>query len=88
MDAFDRLAAEPIIHGPVKQHYVSRFYLNGFSENRRISVYDRTSGSFLSLPAKKVATLEHFFLSMTKVIVSASNSKHCLASLKAVLGRH
>ena len=64
MHAFDRLAAEPIFHGPVKQHYVSRFYLNGFSENaekKRVVVYDRTNGSFQTLPPKKVATLEHFF---------------------------
>lgn len=61
MHAFDRLATSPIFHGPVQQHYVSRFYLNGFAENRRVAVYDRTNGSLISLPPKKVAALEHFY---------------------------
>ena len=61
MDAFDRLAAKPILDGPVQQHYVSRFYLKGFAENRRLAVYDRTNGTVRSLPPKKVAALEHFY---------------------------
>ncbi|MGM9489773.1 DUF4238 domain-containing protein [Ideonella sp. YS5] len=61
MDAFDRLAEKPILHGPAQQHYLSRFYLQGFAENRRVAVYDRTDGAVNSLPPKRVAALEHFY---------------------------
>jgi hypothetical protein len=61
MHVFDRLLAKPILHGPVRQHYVSRFYLNGFAENRRVVVYDRTDGSIVSLPPKKATALKHFY---------------------------
>lgn len=61
MHAFDRLLAKPILHGPVQQHYVSRFYLNGFAEGKRVAVYDRTNGTLFALPPKKVAALEHFY---------------------------
>ncbi|TXT38626.1 MAG: hypothetical protein FD135_2729 [Comamonadaceae bacterium] len=61
MNAFDRLFAKPITHGPAQQHYVSRFYLNGFAENKRVAVYDRTNGSLFSLPPKKAVVQEHIY---------------------------
>ena len=61
MDAFARLAAKPILAGPAKQHYVSKFYLKGFAENGRLAVYDRTNGAVCPLPPKKAAALEHFY---------------------------
>ncbi len=61
MDAFDRLAAKPILDGPTQQHYVSSFYLKGFAQSRRVAVYDRTSGAVCLLPPKKAAVLEHLY---------------------------
>lgn len=62
MSAFDRLAERgPLLDGPTQQHYVSRFYLKGFSQNRRVAVYDRTTGVVVSLTPKKAAALEHFY---------------------------
>jgi Protein of unknown function (DUF4238) len=61
MDAFDRLLAQPILDGPTQQHYVSRFYLKGFAQNRRLAVYDRANGAIGSLSPKKAAALEHIY---------------------------
>lgn len=62
MHAFDRLTArQPLLDGPAQQHYVSRFYLNGFAQNRRVSVYDRTTGIVNALTPKNAASIEHFY---------------------------
>jgi len=62
MNAFDRLAErQPLLDGPVRQHYVSKFYLKGFAENRRVAVYDRINNAIDSLTPKKTATLEHTY---------------------------
>ena len=62
MSAFDRLAEQgPLLDGPAQQHYVSRFYLRGFAQNRRVAVYDRTTGVVDSVTPKNAAALEHFY---------------------------
>ena len=62
MNAFDRLAArQPLLDGPAQQHYVSKFYLNGFAEKRRVAVFDRTTGVVDSLTPKNAAALEHLY---------------------------
>lgn len=62
MDAFERLAERwPILDGPAQQHYLSRFYLKGFAENRRVAVYDRTTGAVNSLTPKNAAVIEHLY---------------------------
>jgi hypothetical protein len=61
MDAFERLKAKPLLAGPTKQHYLSRFYLDGFAENRRVAVYDRSNGAVRSLSPKKAAAQEHLY---------------------------
>jgi len=62
MDAFARLAERgPLLDGPAHQHYVSRFYLKGFAENRRVAVYDRNTGVVDSMTPKNAAALEHFY---------------------------
>lgn len=62
MDAFDRLAERsPLLAGPAQQHYLSRFYLKGFAEKRRVAVYDRTTGVVDSLTPRSAAALEHFY---------------------------
>ncbi|HNK18642.1 MAG TPA: DUF4238 domain-containing protein [Piscinibacter sp.] len=62
MSAFDRLTErQPLLDGPARQHYVSRFYLKGFAQNRRVSVYDRTSGVVDALTPKNAAAIEHLY---------------------------
>ncbi|EYC52953.1 hypothetical protein AZ34_14630 [Hylemonella gracilis str. Niagara R] len=62
MSAFDRLAERgPLLDGPTQQHYLSKFYLKGFAQNRRVAVYDRTTGIVDSLAPRNVAALEHFY---------------------------
>jgi Protein of unknown function (DUF4238) len=40
---------------------VSRFYLKGFAQNRRVAVYDRTSGVVDSQTPRNAAALEHLY---------------------------
>jgi hypothetical protein len=62
MSAFDRLKErQPLPDGPARQHYVSRFYLTGFAQNRRVSVYDRTTGVVDEMTPKNAATIEHLY---------------------------
>lgn len=62
MSAFDSLLMRaPLLDGPAQQHYVSRFYLTGFAQNRRVAVYDRTIDSIEPLAPRKAAVLEHFY---------------------------
>ena len=62
MSAFDRLTErQPLLNGPARQHYVSRFYLKGFAQNRRVSVYDRTTGVVDALTPKNAAAIEHLY---------------------------
>jgi hypothetical protein len=62
MSAFDRLAERgPLLDGPAQQHYLSRFYLKGFAQNRRVAVYDRTTGIVDSLTPRDAAALKHFY---------------------------
>ena len=62
MSAFDRLKErQPLLDGPARQHYVSRFYLTGFAQNRRVSVYDRTTGVVDHVTPKNAAAIEHLY---------------------------
>ena len=61
MNAFDRLKAEPVLKGPARQHYVSRFYLDGFAKDRRVAIYDRKTGAICPSTPKKAARLEHLY---------------------------
>jgi len=62
MRAFDRLTErQPLLDGPVQQHYVSKFYLKGFARNRRVAVYDRTTGAVNLLTPRNAAAIEHFY---------------------------
>jgi len=61
MDAFDRLTSSPILDGPKRQHYVSKFYLNGFAEHRRLAVFDRSDGAVNSVSPKKTTVAENFY---------------------------
>jgi hypothetical protein len=62
MHAFDRLSERgPLLDGPAQQHYLSRFYLEGFAQDRRVAVYDRTTDVVDTVTPKKAAAIEHFY---------------------------
>lgn len=61
MNAFERLRSEPLLHGPTQQHYLSRFYLQGFAKNGRVAVFNRDTNSIVSLTPKKAAVSEHIY---------------------------
>lgn len=46
MNAFDRLMTKPQLKGPKRHHYISRFYLEGFTDSEGLlQVFDRTNGA-------------------------------------------
>lgn len=78
MSAFDRLTErQPLLDGPARQHYVSKFCLKGFAQNRRVSVYDRTTGGVDALTPKMPPPLSISTPSLTKAIDADSRSKPC-----------
>lgn len=62
MDKFEKLISKPHLEGPKQQHYVPRFYLEGFTSDDALSVFDRTKGEIRErqLP-KNVAKVGHLY---------------------------
>ena len=62
MDKFERLMSKPHLIGPKQQHYVPRFYLEGFTSEGVLAVFDRTKNEIRSreLPSK-VARVGHLY---------------------------
>jgi hypothetical protein len=62
MDAFDRLAAKPQLEGPKRHHYISRFYLEGFTDGEGLlRVFDRTDGVIRPQQPKDTTVIGHFY---------------------------
>lgn len=62
MDAFERLTARPHLEGPKRHHYISRFYLEGFTDSSGLlSVFDREDGTIKRQPPKDTAVIGHFY---------------------------
>ncbi len=51
----------PILNGPKRQHYVSRFYLDGFSRSGNIAVYDRVQGKVRIQSTSDTGVSNHFY---------------------------
>jgi hypothetical protein len=62
MDKFEKLISKPHLEGPKQQHYVPRFYLEGFTSDDALSVFDRTKGEIRErqLP-NNVAKVGHLY---------------------------
>ncbi|SEC24062.1 Protein of unknown function [Pseudomonas marginalis] len=61
MDNFDTLTAKPWLSGPTRQHFVPRFYLEGFSSSGWLSVFDRVSGKLRKQRPKNVAVVSNLY---------------------------
>lgn len=62
MDKFERLISKPYFDGPKQQHYVPKFYLNGFSIDGVLAVFDRVKNEVRTrqLP-ENVAKIGHLY---------------------------
>lgn len=62
MNAFERLALKPQLDGPKRQHYISQFYLESFSDNDGLlKVFDRNNGQIRIQQPKDTAVIGHFY---------------------------
>lgn len=62
MDTFDRLKSKPQLEGPKRHHYISRFYLDGFSSDEGLlRVFDRTDGTIRAQQPKDTTVVGHFY---------------------------
>lgn len=61
MDSFEKFTAKPWLSGPTRQHFVPRFYLEGFSSSCWLSVFDRASGEIRKQRPKNVAVVTNLY---------------------------
>lgn len=62
MDKFDRLLSRPHLSGPKRQHYVPRFYLDGFTDSGgKLAVFDRTTGDTRIQTPENSGLIGHFY---------------------------
>lgn len=60
-DILERLLSTPQLHGPKRQHYVPRFYLNGFTNEGLVAVFDRTSGAISRQTPENTGVVGHLY---------------------------
>ncbi|MNH81144.1 hypothetical protein D3C73_335050 [compost metagenome] len=62
MDKFEKFASKPHLKGPKQQHYVPRFYLEGFTSDQALSVFDRVKGEIRHRQKpQNLATVGHLY---------------------------
>jgi hypothetical protein len=62
MDEFERIAAESQLHGPKRHHYVSKFYLDGFTDYEGLlQVFDRQTGEIRPQKPTDTTVIGHFY---------------------------
>ena len=62
MNPFERLASKPQFEGPKRQHYISQFYLEGFTDNDGLlNIFDRNKGQIRVQQPKDTAVIGHFY---------------------------
>lgn len=59
--SFERLMSGPHLHGPKRQHYVPRFYLEGFTQGGLVSVFDRKTGSTTRQTPENTGVVGHLY---------------------------
>jgi len=52
---------EPLLKGPKRQHYLPRFYLDGFATDGLVSVYDREKDEVRRQQPKDTAVIGRFY---------------------------
>ncbi len=70
LDALERAIAaasaeatprKPVLDGPKRQHYLPRFYLDGFAKEGLVAVYDRDKNEVRRQQPKDTAVIGHFY---------------------------
>ena len=61
MDTFDKLMSGPHLTGPKRQHFVPKFYLEGFTHLGVLNVFDRTDGAMRSQLPKDTNVVGHLY---------------------------
>lgn len=51
----------PLLTGPKRQHYLPRFYLDGFSRDGLVAVYDREKDEVRRQQPKDTTVIGHFY---------------------------
>lgn len=52
---------KPLLDGPKRQHYLPRFYLDGFTTDGLVAVYDREKNEVRKQQPKDTAVIGHFY---------------------------
>lgn len=52
---------EPLLQGPKRQHYLPRFYLDGFAKDGLMSVYDREKNEVRRQQPRNTTVIGHFY---------------------------
>lgn len=52
---------KPLLTGPKRHHYLPKFYLNGFSQDGLVAVYDRDENEFRLQQPKDTTVIGHFY---------------------------
>lgn len=52
---------KPVLDGPKRQHYLPRFYLDGFAKEGLVAVYDRDKNEVRRQQPKDTAVIGHFY---------------------------
>lgn len=52
---------EPLLSGPKRQHFLPRFYLEGFSEDGMLAVYDREKNEVRTQSPENTGVIGHFY---------------------------
>lgn len=58
---FERLMSKPHLQGPKRQHYVLRFYLDGFAREGFVSVFDRKTGGIARQTPENTGVIGHLY---------------------------
>jgi hypothetical protein len=66
MDEFERLVSEPQFSEPKRHHYVSVFYLSGFTDDGHLQVFDRKTGEIRRQSPKDTTVRGNFYTFIDK----------------------
>lgn len=61
MDKFEKLRSKPHLDGPKRQHFVPKFYLEGFTSGGLLAVFDRSSGEIRKQQPRDTAVVGHLY---------------------------
>lgn len=61
IDRLNPITVVPKLNGPKKQHVVPRFYLDNFSKDGRLSVYDRQKNEFRVQTPHNTGAITHYY---------------------------